>query len=360
MAISLLPTGNFEDGGSAWTLTMPNDGIEAYIVNDAARARFGDYCLGFFTWSLIPGGSYNTGLAQSPAINYWPGKEHTLTLYAKQETINARMRFRAWEDPSTQLETSGTIAITNDYAAYSLTFTPTAATGYITVGGRSNGATNHRLVVDDIDVTLPEVTPVAYLGPELAVAAMLDMIQDNIAAELAEIVLERNDSLAFPATTADAVFNRPADAFVASVLQLEVFTDESGFPVIERDLSTWQAATPQVTTDVGLTVRLRIANRADPALSPVDMSKITQRYAAALVRLIRNDPQLANGGSALVNWARPEAMRISRTSTPIDEDVTQFIDNVEIDVTVNQTETNANEGIVGGGTAAAFSGGLGL
>jgi len=357
MAKNLLEEGGFENGGVSWDLNFGEDGFA--VVETGSNARSGSGVLRLDRRQKVFGGAYLRGAARSASLGVDQNTAHRFTCYGKSDPGGEDLLTLRFYEGETISE-SASFSMTPSFVKCELDFTPTFGTTPRVALVLPGGSSQVSVYIDDATVKSTEDQEMAYIGPELAISAMLDMIQDNITTELAEIKTERNDNLDFPATVPDAVFNRPAAAFVGSVLQLEVFSDQTLFPFIDRDLTTWLASSPRVTSEVPLIVRLRFANRGASALSVVNMAKITQRYAAALVRMIRNDPELANGGSPMVEWAKIEGLRISQSVFPLDESSSQYVDTIEMDVSVMLQETDANENTAGGGEPAAFSGGLGL
>jgi hypothetical protein len=204
--------------------------------------------------------------------------------------------------------------------------------------------------LDDIvaEATLTELD-MAIMLAELPVRAMLALLQTNLSGELIGIVSERADSVALATPTAWYCWFR--DEGMPDRCEVEVSEEGTGvdFPNFRTDISRWTTGQRVgLRSSVRIVVGLNHANRGDSAGSVGYRTSLMRvrswRYAAALLRCIRNTPTL---GFPTQIMAFPESVRYSTRQA---QDGSANIERVEVTVRCEIQETASGEGAPAGGT----------
>ena len=202
--------------------------------------------------------------------------------------------------------------------------------------------------LDDLTVEEEEVD-MAIMLAELPVRAMLATLQANLATELTGISSERGDSAtipALPAPTSWFAWRRPTA--LPNRCEVEVYDEGVTFPRFSHDISRWASGqrcnlSSSVTLVVGLNHANRGASAGAEAFSTAVMKVHSWRYAAAILRCIRNAPALGQGDLIM---ATPQEVRYSTRQS---EDGMDNIDRVEVTVRCDVQESSTGETQAGQG-----------
>jgi len=194
----------------------------------------------------------------------------------------------------------------------------------------------------------------AVMMIERAVRAVIAQLQATLNAEISHVKINAQINLDLPAVTAW----RSYDAGVATpdVAEGEVYEiGDGGFWEREAQESLWQGGRTPVLSEIQMRVAINHANRGnadtnDATLLAHQMASRSRLYLAALVRTLRNDPDVGTFGTIALS------MRAFRTGQ---RDVTRIdatlraAGRVEVDFTARLSESSDNETVAGGGALPA-------
>jgi hypothetical protein len=185
----------------------------------------------------------------------------------------------------------------------------------------------------------------AVMLGELVVRAMLATLQANLNAEIAAIVTERGDSIAMAPVARWFCYDRPDEDSPESV-DVEVVESPASFPDYVAKITNSGTARAPVDSHIPIVVRLFQANRTQKASGVMWVR--SKRYEAAIVRTIRNTPQLGISSTAgvLANATSSSSGVPTRSSQG-------RAGMVEVYVTVQLNETNGGETVASGGVPPA-------
>jgi hypothetical protein len=201
------------------------------------------------------------------------------------------------------------------------------------------------VTLDDAGIQVEEVSHMAVMLGELAVKAVLAVLQASFNSELDAIALERNDGLVVPYLTSWYGFRRAAGS--PDRTEIEVFVSNITFPRWATDLVNTQAGQRgPVVSNVEVLVGINFANRNNYSASQLS-GEIGWRYASALVRCIRNQPRLnINNPSVMVNDIRLAGSILGGARLKLNP---HSAGRVEARLLVSQNETHAGENTAAGG-----------
>ena len=205
---------------------------------------------------------------------------------------------------------------------------------------------------DAIDVQEVPGAQVAVILGELGRKAILLTLQNNLSAELAHIVNERGDSLALAAPSSWYGFPRQAET--PDDVELAVYRSPDGisFPSWEEQFMGGMTGSRagEIHSEVGLTVTVTHANRDN--VIPSKMEDRSDRYAAAILRVFRDNKTLGIAGDSSV-FVVPDRVAISEVDVSKTSPNISKVDRIEISVRVVMTEGSNGETNVGGGVPPA-------
>lgn len=188
----------------------------------------------------------------------------------------------------------------------------------------------------------------AVLLAERAVGQLLLALQDGtngLGAELTKIATERADSITTAAP--DRWYTAPRAELSSNAVSVEVFADVTRFVDQEKRLPAWTLGIREaMPSEVDLTIRLTHANRGMVPLGT--MRKRTERYTAALARVLRNFPTLMDS-TGFVRWAQLREARTATEDGIVDNEGRIAVDRLIFTITVNMNEGSTGEGVAGGG-----------
>jgi hypothetical protein len=195
----------------------------------------------------------------------------------------------------------------------------------------------------DVASVLSQEANMAVMLMELPLRAILATLQANLSTEIGYVNTEANDGITCPAVTHWYCWDR--ERAQPEKAEVEVF--ETGQGELEEwasQVSTWSVgARIPLRSSWIFTVRLNYANRS--ALSTSAMRVLGWRYAAAIMRCLRNVPNL--GQSTI--FATPGIPVATLVPTDDPNDVRTF-GRVEVQVQVSVHESSVGETVLGGGT----------
>lgn len=201
----------------------------------------------------------------------------------------------------------------------------------------------------------------ALLGPELARKQVLKYLQDNLNTEIDKIELERNDGLTVPAV--DAWFAYERDRSDVDNVRCEVYrqparagdTNTVVFPLWDRNMSNRLSASAALNMRCMVEIALSHSNRDN--VDAFEMQDRSDRYAAALIRLIRNDPELGYSGSAQISTTILRLVVSERKTGAGDPGAVDIsrVDTVTMLLAIELTEDKDSEGVLDGGNPPTVS-----
>lgn len=196
------------------------------------------------------------------------------------------------------------------------------------------------LHVDLATAVLQEDT-MAVMLMELPLRAILATLQSALNTEIGHVNTEANDGITCPTVTTWFCWDRERE--MPDKAEVSVFEDAGGEIAEWGSLVSNGQRTP-IRTSWTIVVRLAYANRSQ--LSTSAMRVLGMRYAAALVRCIRNAPHL--GQTTLPVDAEPSTpIVVLERATGTDP---KTFGTVEMRVAVTINESPTGETVLGGGT----------
>lgn len=207
-------------------------------------------------------------------------------------------------------------------------------------------------------VTLVEaLDPVAVLLAERARKALLKTLQDNLPTELDAIDLERDDGLVLPDVTSWYGYKKLTSD--PDEVECSVYPGEEGilFPRWETlDAGGHLGSrSGDIGSDTSMVIALTHANRGDQATGQIlkasEMQDRSDRYGAAIVRILRDNSKLSVNDNDADVWVIPDRVVISEKDTAQASERIDRVDRVLVYCRIRQVETGVNENVSGGGTA---------
>lgn len=340
--------GSFElvapDGGpQAWTYSDSYVQCQPYGVGGSLCAQIR---------SKYPFELGNGGIEQE--VTVVPGLEIALTYYLWAFAFTLGELNVEWSEDGGSIwspirvidytEMSGLV----EPVLYSDAFIPTSSP--IKVRWQTtNGTTSSYWWLDNCLGQAEVVDIMAVLLGEFAVPAMLKTLQDNFATEVSAINTERSDA-EVQLSGIERWYCYEREWASPDINECEVYIPPDGisFPRMPAQLSRWAIGQRvPLDSDVEIVVAVNHANRggvSGATLKRSDMWKLNQRYAAAVLRVVRNIPNLgyANDLVAVPQRVRTESRRVGNEDT-------RFVDRVEVTFSVSQQESSSGENTPGGG-----------
>lgn len=188
------------------------------------------------------------------------------------------------------------------------------------------------------------VSDMAVMMAELPLRAMMATLQSFLNTEIAYIDSEAADSLGLPTVTHWYCWDRVMPSPDETECEVFVVPGTVIFPYFVQDLSAWtsgQRTSLKHTVTIG--VRINHANR--DALKVSQLQIRGWRYAAAIMRVVRNVPQLGQAAIMCVPGSPSVYVRGAEEGRPIAQIVT-----AEMSFTCDAFETATGETQAGGGT----------
>lgn len=270
-----------------------------------------------------------------------------------------RVIMNRFPDAGLQMDLNFATDLSDTFQQFTFNATPLNATDHLRFVIRNDapGALGSSVaIVDTVSLKDPE-TDVAVMLSELGRKALLKSLQDNLASELTDIVTERGDSLALAAPKSWFGYERrPGGKERRDVdgVSVEVYERPGtgvGFPLWPRQVGAFTSGAsppPSLQSSVALEVTLWHANR--DGVSGGLMRDRSDRYGAAIMRVIRNDPTLGVSG-IIVQMSPDNAILIGPEKAAKDSGVDNPADGdlVRVRLTVDQQETSIGEGVASGG-----------
>lgn len=194
----------------------------------------------------------------------------------------------------------------------------------------------------------------AVLLAERAVGQVLAALQDitsGLSAELSAIAAERADAVTLACP--DRWYVSPRAELSHDAVSVEVFSDVTNFVDQEKRLPAWTFGVREaMPSEVDVVIRLTHANRDLATLGT--MRKRTERYMAAVVRVLRNFPQLMDTTGS-IRWAQLREARTTTEDSIVDNENRVVVDRLTLTITVNMNEGSAGEGSASGGVPPSFT-----
>lgn len=198
-------------------------------------------------------------------------------------------------------------------------------------------------------LTLDGGEPMAVMVSEFGIRAVIAEFQASLNTEIGYVETEANIGLDLPTVSSWYAFEREVASPEAT--EFEAFErGEITFPDATYEQSQWQAGGRiRWTSQIPITLRLTHANRgnadaADATLLRSQMVERSRMYAAAMLRVIRNDPR-CNYTDKITFL--PERIRFPKDASRADVNL-RHVGTVEIDGTLYLRETPDNETTLGG------------
>jgi len=145
-----------------------------------------------------------------------------------------------------------------------------------------------RWYIDDIVIEESMAVKLAERG----VAAVIAILQSDLATELAAIDTERGDSITMDAPAAGTYYHYPRAAIQGATCHVEVFEEEFEFTEPYSD-----AAHQRATYELPITIRLTHFNRANYSIE--DMVTRSRRYGAGVFNVINKNHTLGGTDDAI-------------------------------------------------------------
>jgi hypothetical protein len=205
----------------------------------------------------------------------------------------------------------------------------------------SSVANQAKVLHVDLATAVLQEAAMAVMLMELPLRAILATLQASLNTEIGYVNTEANDGISCPSVTTWFCWDRERE--MPDKAEVSVFEDAGGEIAEWGSLVSNGQRTP-IRTSWTIVVRLAYANRSQ--LSTSAMRVIGMRYAAALVRCIRNAPQL--GQTTLPVDAEPSTpIVVLERATGTDP---KTFGTVEMRVAVTINESPVGETVLGGGT----------
>lgn len=189
------------------------------------------------------------------------------------------------------------------------------------------------------------VTNMAVMLAELPLRAMMATLQASLNTELGYVNSEAGDSLGLPVVTHWYCWDRVTPSPDKTECEVFVVPGSIAFPYFTQDLGAW--ATGQRTNlkhTVTIGVRINHANRDQLKVSELQMRG--WRYAASIMRVVRNVPQL---GQATIMCMPSGPSVFVRSADDTTRPVAQIV-SAEMYFACEVYEVSTGETTPGGGT----------
>ena len=330
-------------GTGAYTDIEYKDGLRCLAVT---TGRVFDPFHG--TWFSATGSAYQT----VTDLEY--GKVYQLALFAKSELGDQDLPWTAtirWPDGTTHTVIDGYPFSATTWTEYSGSFLALDTSCVLTIGCPNTSGDFKTLFFDSVSGSL-QGGSMAVLLAERAVGQVLVALQhaNGLRFEIQAIAGERSDGIAM--TEPDRWYTSPRSELSHDAVSVEVFSDVTRFVDQEKRLPSWTMGVREpMPSEVDVTIRLTHANRD---LAPLGvMRKRTERYMAAIARVLRNYPTLMDS-SGSVRWAQLNEARTTTEDAIVDNESRIVVDRLSIGITVNLNEASSGEGESGGGQPPSF------
>lgn len=296
-----------------------------------------------------------TGSAYQTLIDLEYGTVYRLELFAKSELGDQDLPFTAsvrWPNGTTHTVIDGYPFTATTWTEFSGTFIALDTTCVLTIGSPETSGPFKTLFFDSVSNVL-EGGSMAVLLAERAVGQVLVVLQDanGLGAEIQAIAGERSDGVAM--MPPDRWYTSPRSELSHDAVSVEVFSEVTRFVDQEKRLPSWTLGVREaMPSEVDVTIRLTHANRD---LAPLGvMRKRTERYMAAIARVLRNYPTLMDT-SGSVRWAQLKEARTTTEDAIVDNESRIVVDRLSVGITVNLNEAASGEGESGGGQPPSFT-----
>jgi len=311
-------------------------------------------CLAITTGRVWDPGSgtyiFTVGSASQTVSGFDYGKLYSLTIWAKSETPDIGLPLIVsviWPDSTTQVVIDGYPFQAGTWTELDGTFCALAPSCTVKIELTTTNSDLHTIFFDAASSALSG-GPMAVLLAERAIGQLLLALQDGtngLAAELTKIQSERGDSI----TTAgpDRWYTAPRAELSSDAVAVEAFADVIRFVDQEKRLPAWTLGVREaMPSEIDVTIRLTHANRGMVPLGT--MRKRTDRYTAALARVLRNFPTLMDT-TGFVRWAQLREARTTTEDQIVDNEGRIVVDRLTMGITVNLNEGSSGEGVASGG-----------
>jgi len=342
--------GSFEDNSSAWVFSPGAERVDsfgAFSGTWAARVFSSRVFLGFDPFTGLPLYGPWTDQSVYQDVMVTVGVPTRISTQCRDLVASGFGLFVfEYEDPigSTPVE----IGTTASYLWVQLKKTVVPSSGIIRVRARSTHPSDQASTFLVDLVSIKEVA-MAVLLSERAVGQLLAYFQANLASELSAIESERGDSLSLPAP--DAWWDEERKTFITRECEVEVWNVGGSFPHFERDISAWIAGTRMpLASETEVKIRITHANRTQ--LTSRQMGLRSERYVAALIRLLRNNPKLAIDE---IQYVRPLRFAVREDDREFADDTRVSVQSVTIDATVKMYESSTGEATASGGVPPSYT-----
>jgi hypothetical protein len=166
---------------------------------------------------------------------------------------------------------------------------------------------------------------------ERVIDAIIDTLQDKLPAELDLIDSERNDGIVLKDPEAYYRYQRPL--MTENAVAVEVWLTQTDI----QDYSVYTYGANRIDFEAFAKIRISFINREQ--LSPESVARVMERYQAALVRVLLENPQLQVANN-LIQFARPT--RFIPSESVLDESgMNHTVSQITAEITISASEINS-------------------